>query len=245
MADLPLPGHVLLSRRDGRREVLLHRSVAIIGPDRVEIKAARSAALLPFIGLVVTAGIIATIALTGGSLPLWLMVVLLFFCILVVPASVMGLVGAVAGADVIVDAKKGSATWQQGYLGMGIGTKEFVPFGKIAHLEVGIEGDQPDRWHEHTDDLRQFSLTLVKQSGKRLTMAQVPVPAYGQVDGMDRTLAVGHAIAALTGSDVRIPEGWQLVEVDADTGAEPGPPNVAAPEAAPPKRTRRRRPRHG
>jgi hypothetical protein len=47
----------------------------------------------------------------------------------------------------------------------------------------------------------------------------VPVPAYGQTDGMDRTLALGHAVAALTASDVRIPEGWELVEVDAATGA--------------------------
>jgi hypothetical protein len=102
---------------------------------------------------------------------------------------------------------------------MGIGTKELVPFAKIDHLEVTIEGDQPDRWHDNVDDLRQFALVLVKQSGKRLTLSQVPVPAYGQADGMDRTLAVGQAVAKLVGSEVRIPEGWELIEIDTHTGA--------------------------
>jgi hypothetical protein len=145
-----------------------------------------------------------------------------------VPFSVMSLISAVVGADVIVDARKNSATWQQGYLGMGIGTKELVPFEKIDHLEVTVEGAEADRWHDQADDLRQFALVLVKVSGKRLTLAQVPVPAYGQADGMDRTLAVGQAVANLVGSKVTIPEGWELVEIDTATGeAVPQPAATA------------------
>jgi hypothetical protein len=139
----------------------------------------------------------------------------------------MALIGALVGADVVIDAKKGSATWQQGYLGMGIGTKELVPFEKIDHIEVTIEGDQPDRWHEETDDLRQFAVVLVKKSGKRLHLANVPVPAYGQADGMDRALAVANAMAELTGSTVTIPDGWELVEIDTETG-EPVPASAPA-----------------
>ena len=41
---------------------------------------------------------------------------------------------------------------------------------------------------------------------------------------MDRTLAVGNAVATLTGSTVSIPEGWELVEIDTETGAEVPPP---------------------
>jgi hypothetical protein len=133
----------------------------------------------------------------------------------------------VAGADVVVDARKNSATWQQGYLGMGIGTKELVPFEKIDHIEVTIEGDQADRWRDQVDDLRQFALVLVKVSGKRLTLAQVPVPAYGQADGMDRTLAVGQAVAKLVGSKVALPEGWEMVEIDTNTGETVQPPPAA------------------
>jgi hypothetical protein len=137
---------------------------------------------------------------------------------ILVPFSAASLISSVVGADVVIDARKGSATWQQGYLGMGIGTKELVPFEKIDHLEVTIEGDQPDRWHDNVDDLRQFALVLVKPSGKRLILAQVPVPAYGQADGMDRTLAVGQAVARLVGSRVVIPEGWEMVEIETSTG---------------------------
>ena len=218
MAVTTLPPHVAFTRRDGRQEVILHRSLAVIGPDKIELKSARGTVLLPLIGIGLAVAVIAYLMTGGSDLPFWALVGGLFFCLIIVPFSVMGLVSALVGADVVIDAKKGSATWQQGYLGMGIGTKELVPFAKIDHLEVTIEGDEPDRWREETDDLRQFALVLVKKSGKRLTCAQVPVPAYGQADGMDRTLAVANAIAELAGSTVTIPEGWELVEIDTDTG---------------------------
>ena len=215
---MQLPGHVLIQRRDGRREVLLHRSMALISDDKVEIKSARGMVILPALGLLLAAGAVALMAVEGFGLPLWTLIVLLLTCLILVPFSVMGLISALVGADVIVDRAKGSVTWQQGYLGMGIGTKELVPFGKIGYLEVTIEGDQPDRWGGQADALRQFALVLVKRSGKRLTLAQVPVPAYGQADGMDRTLAVGQAIAAIAGTTVRLPEGWELIEIDVTTG---------------------------
>ena len=236
MAELPLPNHVVSRRRDGRREVLLHRSMAVISDDKIEIKAARSTVILPLAGIAAAAGLIVWLALGDGSAPLWLLVLLLLVCMFIVPVSVMGLVSAIGGADVVVDAKKGSATWQQGYLGMGIGTKELVPFAKIDHLEVTVEGESPDRWREQRDDLRQFALVLVKQSGRRLTIVQVPVPVSGQADGMDRTLTVGNAIAALAGTTVRLPEGWEMVEIDTDTGEEVRPQD--SPKA--PRRRRRR-----
>lgn len=222
--EYDVPEHVAIRRRDGRTEVLLHRSMAVMGPDKIEIKSARGTVILPLIGLATAVGLGWLMATRGFTLPFWLLVTLLLVCMVLVPFSVMSLISAVAGADVVVDARKGSATWQQGYLGMGIGTKELVPFAKIDHLEITIEGDQPDRWHDNVDDLRQFALVLVKQSGKRLTLAQVPVPAYGQADGMDRTLAVGQAVAKLVGSRVTIPEGWELVEIDTETGDRVAPP---------------------
>jgi hypothetical protein len=234
MVDMNLPGHVVIQRRDGRREILLHRSMAVIAPDHIEIKSARGTIILPLLGLLIAAAVIAWLSAAGPSLPLWALMLVLVVLLFLFPVCVMALIGAVAGSDVIIDAKKGSATWQQGYLGLGIGTKELVPFAKIDHLEVEIEGAEPDRWHEHTDDLRQFSLVLVKQSGKRLILSTVPVPAYGQTDGMDRTLAVGNAVAALVGTTVTIPEGWELVEIDTDTGE----PVQKKPAKRRPKRSR-------
>lgn len=223
MVEVSLPNHVVSRRRDGRREVLLHRSMAVIGEHKIEIKSARSTILLPLAGLGAAAGLIAWIALSQ-SLPFWALVTMLLVLLAVVPASVMGIVSAVAGADVILDARKGSVTWQQGYLGMGIGTKELVPFAKIDHFEVTVEGEERDRWGAQSDDLRQFALVLIKSNGRRLPITQIPVPVYGQADGMDRTLAVGNAVAALTGTEVRIPEGWELIEIDTETGEEVTPP---------------------
>ncbi len=216
--EYEVPEHVAIRRRDGRTEVLLHRSMAVMGPTKIEIKSARGTVILPLIGILLAAGIGWYIAQNGFTLPFWALISLLLLCLVLVPFSAMSLISAVVGADVVVDARKGSATWQQGYLGMGIGTKELVPFTRIDHFEVTVEGEEADRWRDQVDDLRQFALVLVKDNGKRLTLAQVPVPAYGQADGMDRTLAVGQAVAKLVGSKVTIPEGWELVEIDTDTG---------------------------
>ena len=224
MAEMQLPAHVASRRRDGRHEVLLHRSMAVIGPERIEIKSARSTVILPLIGLGLAALAGAIIIQQQGDLPFWFLAGTLFLSLLVVPLSVMSLVSSFIGADVVIDVRKNSATWQQGYLGMGIGTNELVPFEKIDYLEVTIEGDQPDRWHEHTDTFRQFALWLVKVSGRRLRIANVPVPERAQTDGMDRVLTVANAVAAVTGKEVRLPEGWELVEIDTDTGEIVGKP---------------------
>jgi len=220
VVEYDVPEHVAIHRRDGRTEVLLHRSMAVFGPEKIEIKSARGTVILPLIGLLLACGIGWYIAREGFTLPLWALIVLLLVCMVLVPFSAMSLISSVVGADVVVDARKGSATWQQGYLGMGIGTKELVPFTRIDHFEITVEGDEADRWRDQVDDLRQFALILVKDNGKRLTLAQVPVPAYGQADGMDRTLAVGQAVAKLVGSKVTIPEGWEMVEIDTETGEE-------------------------
>ena len=220
MVEIPVPAHVAIRRRDGRQEILLHRSLAVIGETKIEVRSARATVWLPLLGIatVVAAGIV--LGAGGAALPFWGLALLLFYSLIMFPVSVMGLVSAIAGADVIVDAAKGSVTWQQGYLGMGIGTRELVPFAKIDHLEVTVEGAEPDRWHGEQDALRQFALWLVKASGKRLRVSQVPVPAHGQEDGMDRTLALGNAIATLAGTTVRIPGDWELVEIDTETGEE-------------------------
>src|SRR5690606_11066460 len=146
MAELELPSHVVSQRRDGRREILLHRSMAVISEKKIEGRAARGLVIIPVIALLLSAAAGYWMVTSQGSAPLWLLVLTLLALLLIVPVSVMSLVSAIAGADVVIDATKGSATWQQGYLGMGIGTKELVPFHKIGYLEVVIEGEEPDRW---------------------------------------------------------------------------------------------------
>jgi hypothetical protein len=222
VTGLELPGHVVSTRRDGRRVVLLHRSMAVIAPDKVEIKAARGTLVLPAIGLALAGGLCFWMVTSNGEAPIWALAGALLFCLILVPASAMSLVSSIAGADVVVDGGKGSATWQQGYLGMGIGTRELVPFEKVDHLEIEVEGAEPDRWRGNADSIRQFAVVLVKKSGKRLNLANVPVAAEDQTDGMDRAMAVAQAVAAIASVEVKLPEGWELVEVDAAT-LEPVP----------------------
>lgn len=237
VAEIPLPDHVTLRRRDGRREVLLHRSVAVISDGKVEIRAARSTIVLPLIGLALSAAAGYLMVARMGALPFWLLVVMLLVLIFLVPLSGMSLVNSVVGADVVVDRAKNSVTWQQGFLGMGVGTREVAPFEKIDRLEITIEGGEPDRWQDIPDDLRQFELSLVKASGKRLRIATVPVPAFGETDGMDRTLAVGQAISAVTGAPVKLPEGWEMVEIDTGTGEIVTPARGAEPPGTGTKET--------
>ncbi|MEP7216395.1 MAG: hypothetical protein ABI782_09080, partial [Anaerolineaceae bacterium] len=66
---IDLPDHVTSRRRDGRREVLLHRSMAVIADDKIEIKSARGTVILPAIGLLLAGGAIAWMARSGSSLP--------------------------------------------------------------------------------------------------------------------------------------------------------------------------------
>jgi len=216
--SVDFPEHVVERRRDGRRYILLHRAVGFIEDDKVEIRSAQSTLILPLIGLglaTVAGGILIT---RGTELPLWVLVSLLLLCLIAVPASVMAIISSVVGAEVVVDRRKGSVSWQQGALGMGIGAREVAPFATIDHLEVTVEGDKADRWHGETDSLRQFALVLVKKNGRRLELARIPVAAGNQADGMDRTLALGNAIADICGATVRIPEGWELVTIDTKTG---------------------------
>jgi hypothetical protein len=231
---------VVSRRRDGHEEVLLHRSMAVFKGDVIEIRSARSVVILPLLGLTLAALLI-WMMVNPTLLPFWAKAATLLFLLALVPICVMALVNAVAGAEVVIDARKGSATWQQGYLGMGIGTRELVPFAKIGHLSVTVDGADPDRWHSHADDLRQFALLLHKKSGKVLTLVQVPAPAYGQEDGMDRTLAVGQAIAALVDTHLELPEGWELVTIDTETRQRVDTPgeSTATPRPAPPRRRKR------
>ena len=79
----------------------------------------------------------------GSSLPLWALATLTLAAVIVVPVSGIGLVYSIAGAHLVVDRKKQSAVLQQGYLGMGVGTEELVPFWKFDH--VAVRETLPDR----------------------------------------------------------------------------------------------------
>src|SRR5438876_8827903 len=145
-----------------RRDLYLDRRVCAATPDRIDIHPARSIIFLPLITLLLGIACFPLIFFWGDSFPLWALVALTFAALVIVPVSGIGLVYSIAGAHIVVDRKKQSAVLQQGYLGMGVGTQELVPFWKFDYvalrevLPVGAAEEQ----------LAQYEVLIVKLSGR-------------------------------------------------------------------------------
>jgi hypothetical protein len=214
--------------------VYLHRAIASITPHKVQIRPARSTAIGPLIGLGLGAFCL-YLLVEHNTLPMFLLILMLLFAVFVIPLSGMALVYSVIGASVIADGRKGSIVWQQGVIGLGVGTRELVPFAKINHFEVEEEGERPDRWRGEQDALLQLQLVLVKQSGKRLRVGTVIVARWAREEGIGRISSVGERLAALTERPFLLPEDV-LAEMEAEVEQA-----VAAP-ASTRQRRRVRRP---
>lgn len=184
-----------------RREIDLHRRVCVVRQDRIDIQPARSAAIAPLMGLLLGVFAAAAAIVWLESLPFWFALALLGGAIVLVPFSGMGFIYSVYGANVIIDREKQSAVWQQGLLGMGVGTEQVVPFWKIERLEI----EETNLDEEMGDpDFAQYEVVLLKKSGKRLSVGQVTVPRYAAAEGLARAREVGEAIAALVDKPLQV-----------------------------------------
>ena len=192
-----------MSGKGQRREIDLHRRVCVIEPDRIDIRPARSAAIAPLLGFLL--GVFAFVAVLFWleRLPFALALVLMGAAILLVPFSGMGFVYSVYGANVVIDRKKQSAVWQQGLLGMGVGTQELAPFWKIERLEVEEVSKEPQEGEPQ--EFAQYEISLLKASGRRLSLGQVTVPRYLAKEGLARAVEVGQAVAEMVGKPLQLP----------------------------------------
>jgi hypothetical protein len=183
--------------RPERREIDLHRRVCVIKPDVIDVRPARSAAVVPFITF--SLGVLAFVAVLFWleQMPFAVTLLLIGAALLLVPFSAMGFVYSVYGANVVIDRTKGTAVWQQGFLGMGVGTQELAPFAKIEGIEV--EEVSREEQMGGAQDLAQFEIQVLKTSGRRLSIGQVTVPRYLRDDGLARAREVGEAVAEMTG----------------------------------------------
>jgi len=178
-----------------RRLIDLHRRVCVVDADRIDLRPARSAAIAPLIGFFV--GVFAFVAVLFWleELPFVLALVLMGLAIVIVPFSGMGFVYSVYGANVVVDRRKQSEVWQQGFLGMGVGTEEVAPFWKIERLELDEASRDPQEGGPQ--DFAQYDITLVKVSGKRMPIGQVTVPRYMASEGLARAREAAEAVAGM------------------------------------------------
>ncbi len=248
-SPLPPPGE--------QRRIDLNRRRATIRAERIDVRPSRGAIVPPLAGFLFGAGCIALIVwgVVDNALPYWLLALLLLFALFAVPLAGITLVYALFGANVVFDKAKQSGSWQQGFLGMGIGTTELVPFWKIAAIEVAESGEggavggpvsSDDRagGHVTVEEFVQWEATLVKQSGKRLRIAGITVPRQFARGGFAEVHELAAAIAALTGAPLHAAEPVPPqadAEPDAAAGPAPRERPVRRRPAAPPSRRARRR----
>jgi hypothetical protein len=179
-----------------KKIVYLNRRVAFIEPHRINVRPALAAALFPLFGLLVGAAAFVSILLWVGSMPFWLTLVLLGVAVMSLPLAGIGFVYTIAGTDVVFEKEKQSGVWQQGFLGMGVGTTELVPFWKIH--EIRIEEVTRGRQQGQLQDLAQLEIVLVKESGKRLRIGDTIVARSMVREGLADVMEVAQAIADMT-----------------------------------------------
>jgi hypothetical protein len=204
-----------------RRVVYLNRRVAFLEPGRVNVRPALAAALFPLVGLLLGIAAFVSILLWLDSMPFGLAMLLLVVAVVSIPLAGIGFVYAVAGANVVFEQEKQSGVWQQGFLGMGVGTTELVPFWKIE--EIRIEEVTRERLRGEQQDLAQIEITVVKQSGKRLVVGDIVVARSMIAEGLAEVRQVAEAIASLTGKPLHAPRAVRRTTGDdgGDVTVEP------------------------
>ena len=199
--------------KTGVRTIALDRRICVVREGRIDIRPSPGAVILPLAAMVVSIVCFVVIGLTINDLPVAALAALLIPNVLIFPLAAMGLVYSLIGAHVIIDRRKGSVTFQQGWIGLGLGTRELVPFEKVDHiaLEETTLGEVESPWLAPLD-VRVWDIVLVKRSEKRLSIGMVVIPAEPDLaqEGLARARAAAEAIAALARSPLRDGAGVRL-----------------------------------
>lgn len=187
-----------------KRIVYLNRRVAFIEPDRINVRPALAAIVFPGFGLIVGIAAFAAVVMWLDRMPFAVALLLLAVAIVSIPLAGIGFVYAIGGTNVVFDRAKQSGLWQQGFLGMGVGTTELVPFWKIQ--EIRIDELTRERQRGELQEVAQLAIVLVKVSGKRLTVGDLVVPRSMVRQGLEEVRAVAQAIAEMTDKPLIAPE---------------------------------------
>ena len=184
------------------RDLYIDRRVVTVKPGRIDVHPARSIIFLPLLALALGLAVFPAIYLWGDALSLGLRVALTLAAIVVVPVSGMGLVYSIGGAHMVIEREKQSAVLQQGFLGMGVGTQELIPFWKID--KVLVQELTPHDYRGHHEDFAQYEVAIVKVSGKHVPVGLVTVARADEKEGLARARAVAAAIAEMSGTKVSV-----------------------------------------
>lgn len=209
--------------------ISLQRNVAIVSDESIAVRPSRGQFLGPLIELGIAVGSALLIAMFINALPLALLMVLLLISLILGPIAVLGLVYMVIGSNFVMERKKESARWQQGFLGLGIGTVDFVPFSRIKRIEVATDYESELNSGE-LQDIAHFEIVMVKDNDKRLTIGTVAAARPLADLGAERANRLATYVAEMAG-------------VDAVHAVLPELDTVEEPQVAAPQRRRRRRSR--
>ncbi|MEE8137425.1 MAG: hypothetical protein V3T81_00915, partial [Thermoanaerobaculia bacterium] len=173
-----------------------------------DVRPERGALAGPMVGLAIAVSLFVSVALFSSQLSAVVLAAMLVPGLILGPFSAMALVYSIIGAYVVIDARKQSAAFQQGVLGLGLGTTELVPFWKIERLEVQDLplGDTAPKGPPPPLDLRAWDVVLIKTSGKVLSIGQVIAANSPDLidEGFDRALDAAEAIGRLVDKPVII-----------------------------------------
>ncbi len=189
------------------RRIALDRRVCVVREGRIDVRPERGAIFGPLLGLAVGVALFVAVGLFASDLPVGALAAMLLSGLVLGPFSAMALVHSLLGAYVIIDAKKQSVTFQQGVLGLGLGTVEMAPFWKIDRLEVqDLPLGEVTPKGPPLLDLRAWDIVLVRTSGKQISIGQVVAANVPDLldEGFDRALDAAEAMAALAGKQVLI-----------------------------------------
>jgi hypothetical protein len=133
------------------------------------------------------------------------------------PTAMLGIVYNALGSSFMMERKKGTCRWQQGFLGLGLGTRELVPFPRIDHIEVGSDFEDELKSGDLQDVVR-WSVNLVKDNGRVLEMAAITTARPLADEALERANALAAALGEMCEKPVTpgaIPE-WALEDYDED-----------------------------
>lgn len=195
--------------------IALTRQYAAIKPDSITIKPSRAAFLGPLLQGVVTVLIAVAIGRWINVLPIWVLMIMLLVVIISGPTAMLGIVYNALGSSFMMERKKGTCRWQQGFLGLGLGTRELVPFPRIDHIEVGSDFEDELKSGD-LQDVVQWSVNLVKDNGRVLQITSITAARLLADEALERANALAAALGEMCEKPVtpgEIPE-WALEDYE-------------------------------
>ena len=214
--------------------ISIHRSVAVVTDDSIVVRPARARLIVPLIQALLAAGAtLLIVRLLNNDGPLVLLVLALMAVLFLGPAAVLGLVFNIAGSSVSIEREKQSVRLQQGFLGLGLGTSELVPFWRIECIEVA--GDLADELSSgELQDIVRWDVRVVKDNGRTIGLGSVVAARPLAAEALERANRLALAVGELIGVEART-----VLPVDESAEAEQAEASPA--EAGPAGRPRRRR----